>query len=314
MKTIMNIAKFFVLSLWLVVLVFLASLVYSGTIGDQLDKLSNYFRDHDDLSQIAESNEESKYHSGLYYLYQDTWNTPSPVISAVLSVAIPNWIDIDTIFQMETEGAGEKRQHLIRHKYYALFDVVDEHLYALAESEETKPEDSFLQKELLPRAFREHMKEERVQLPIIAINWIKQKEDSVKQDKLKNRLTDTFFVLLVLGAFGSLIFLIRDFLQQQENTRITAYAFRPFFGMLLAMAVFLLDLLSHSIISTSNIEELRVEPLYLLGFSAGLLSEQAYEIIHVKAQNVLKKYQSHEVIEPQKTAPDDSQSRTDLES
>jgi hypothetical protein len=45
------------------------------------------------------------------------------------------------------------------------------------------------------------------------------------------------------------------------------------------MAMFVLDVLAHSVVSTSDILKVRHETLYILALSSGLLSEQAYEVV-----------------------------------
>ena len=66
---------------------------------------------------------------------------------------------------------------------------------------------------------------------------------------------------------------------------LSDYIFRPILGIFLAVAVFVVDILAHSIISTSSILEIRYEPLYILALGAGLLSETAYAWVRRNADS-----------------------------
>jgi hypothetical protein len=59
----------------------------------------------------------------------------------------------------------------------------------------------------------------------------------------------------------------------------------------LALAVFVVDILGHSLISTADILQIRHETLYVLALAAGLLSEQAYNVLLGKASDALNQFQ-----------------------
>jgi hypothetical protein len=54
-------------------------------------------------------------------------------------------------------------------------------------------------------------------------------------------------------------------------------------GCLLAVAMFVVDIAAHTLISSSNIFSVRHETLYLLSFAAGLMSERAYLAVDSRA-------------------------------
>lgn len=286
MEKVKYILKGLTLLIWIVVLVYFSALVTSQKVPGLLERSTNHL---DGLFQGASeiNNMEGISGTGLAYLYEFNSFTKYTVLSATLNKAIPNWIDVETIFI--DQNGKPCSVDAIRSYYYALFDVIDEHLIAIVQNPDLDPDRSTFNQDLVPSIFRKHMTDGKVNLPEIAVNYIKNQRVVDDTAKLREQLVATFFILLVLGAFGSLVFLIKDFLSKEDSTNCVSYIFRPILGMFLAMAIFFIDMLAHSIISASAIEQLRVEPLYILGFSAGLLSEQAYEIIKNKAENSLNK-------------------------
>ncbi len=95
---------------------------------------------------------------------------------------------------------------------------------------------------------------------------------------------------MVLGAFGSLIFLIMDYIKLRNSSSIEAYIIRPIMGCLLAVAMFVVDIAAHTVISEANIFSVRHETLYLLAFAARLLSEQAYQAVDNRESTTFKSF------------------------
>jgi hypothetical protein len=94
-------------------------------------------------------------------------------------------------------------------------------------------------------------------------------------------LTDTGIIVIVIGAFGSVLFLVRGAVSMGERENTTAltiedFLFRPCLGALLAVAFLIADIVTHALISTGNLLQLRPESMYGLALAAGLLSEVAY--------------------------------------
>jgi hypothetical protein len=56
------------------------------------------------------------------------------------------------------------------------------------------------------------------------------------------------------------------------------------------VAVFIVDILANSVISSASLYEIRYEPLYLLALGAGLLSEKAYGVIRLRIDTAFAKY------------------------
>lgn len=88
----------------------------------------------------------------------------------------------------------------------------------------------------------------------------------------------------MLGALGSIIFLIREHIDPKKETPIRSYFYKPIFGILLAIATFVVNLSVNGLASTARVEDLRTEGILLLAFAAGLLSDQTYERL-TKAAN-----------------------------
>jgi hypothetical protein len=117
--------------------------------------------------------------------------------------------------------------------------------------------------------------------------WASHERTRAEQRRMRAALIDAFLLLTVIGGFGSLIFLMRDYIQEQALCMGT-YVFRPLLGVFLAIAIFTLDVLAHAIISAASVLELRHEPLYVLALAAGLLSEEAYKFIKRRSEQAFE--------------------------
>jgi hypothetical protein len=129
----------------------------------------------------------------------------------------------------------------------------------------------------IPRAFLPPEGEIAISipLPLEAIDWLDgyqtRRDDYLKLLERMNQ----FFVLMVLGAFGSLVFLTERYIKCMEPP-VAAFFFRPILGMFLALAMYIVHLASHAVVSSANYREMRLETMYFLAFVSGLLSEKVY--------------------------------------
>lgn len=71
---------------------------------------------------------------------------------------------------------------------------------------------------------------------------------------------------------------------------LSAYLFRPVLGAFLAVAIFIIDIVAHSIVSTAEITKIRHETLFVLALAAGLLSDHAYDMINTRSKLALEKW------------------------
>ena len=101
----------------------------------------------------------------------------------------------------------------------------------------------------------------------------------------------TLLLTLSMGALGSLIYITRDYFSRESQKPFSWYLFRPFLGMVTAIAVFVLAKAGQLTISDAGVTEGVAENLnpYFISFLAiisGLLSEQATEKIRAAGSSV----------------------------
>lgn len=225
-----------------------------------------------------------------YHAYSDY---PPPIENVILTLfdgfsfstnLVPNPTEVKAEFKKEF--MYQQREAL------GLFSKIDHRLNAAASDISVDPEDIVLRPlEVVPTDWRSlidpTIKEKEIKLPIEVVNWVKLKRKELSYIQSRDSLTNTFVLLMVLGAFGSLIFLIRDYIKAEGSSSVEAYIFRPVLGCLLAVAMFVVDIAAHTVISGASIFSIRHETLYLLAFAAGLLSEQAYLAVDTQASTAL---------------------------
>lgn len=214
----------------------------------------------------------------------------SPPIGLVVDKLItePSWEDRDIKPKKYDEGTNIERwkkdqfQYLFKRVHQRLSSYVNDPTLDLS-----KIEIGF--SDIIPESWFRNKKDRQriIKLPKEAILWVKAERDIVDFRNERLALINTFIILMVLGAFGSLIFLTRDYIHAEESVGLASYIFRPVLGMFLAVSMFVIDIAAHTLISSSDIFKIRHETLYLLAFAAGLLSEQAYLLVNKKANEAL---------------------------
>ena len=215
--------------------------------------------------------------------------TPPPIESVVDSlVKNPSWISEERIHV----PANEDPERWKREQYQTLFQRIAQNLQAIAYDENIDPHTLKLSfAELIPDSLiaSDADKDMSVKeaLPTEAINWILQERKRIRSRAEARKLVDTFGLLMVIGAFGSLIFLTRDYIVSHKRVGMAAYIFRPILGMFLAVSMFILDMAAQTLISEAEVYQIRHETLYLLALAAGLLTEKAYFILNLKATDAI---------------------------
>jgi|GEM_PF-2433503 hypothetical protein len=215
--------------------------------------------------------------------------TPPPIESVADSlVKDPSWISEERIHV----PANEDPERWKREQYQTLFQRIAQNLQAIAYDKNIDPHTlklSFAQ--LIPDSLIASDADKdmsvRAPLPAEAINWVLQERKRIKSRAEARKLVDTFGLLMVIGAFGSLIFLTRDYIVSRKRVSMAAYIFRPILGMFLAVSMFILDMAAQTLISEAEIYQIRHETLYLLALAAGLLTEKAYFILNLKATDAI---------------------------
>jgi hypothetical protein len=190
--------------------------------------------------------------------------------------------------------------------YENLFYIVAKRLEAIADFSPEVSVGSNLKvsNNIMPLKFRamkptiSEFKEQEIELPLEAVLWVKARQASTTARKSQINFLDLFILLIILGGFGSWIYLVRRHIDPLIKVDLYEYFYRPPLGMTLAIAVFIVNITLHSFVSTSNINEVRRETLILLAFTAGLLTDKTYEFIekatgeklgHKKLEDELKR-------------------------
>lgn len=163
------------------------------------------------------------------------------------------------------------------------FRVIDAKLNALVLLDEGDLNRLKISNDIIPGGFRlENFQTKEFELPREAIDWIKRQQ--VKQQQLA--IADTVILLMVLGSLGSIIFLLRQHIDDPGKLPIRAYVYKPIFGMLLALSSFIVGVGVDSLLTESaSVEEIKVEGLLILAFGSGLLSEQVYAFLENQVYN-----------------------------
>ncbi|MEG4252796.1 hypothetical protein [Microcoleus sp. Pol10D4] len=216
-----------------------------------------------------------------------TFIPPISIVLDRLQVSV-NWRDADEIDQANGDNRGAPNSN----EYNALFDIVAKRLEAIADfSPEVSVSSNFkINNNIIPLKFRatnvetgsqkfQKFQEQEIDLPVEAILWVKARQASATARKSQISFLDLFILLLILGGFGSWIYLVRRHIDPSIKVDLYEYFYRPPLGMTLAIAVFIVNISLHSFVSTSNINQVRRETLILLAFAAGLLSDKTYEFI-----------------------------------
>jgi hypothetical protein len=214
-------------------------------------------------------------------MYQMAREHPPPV-RAVLDAIAPTWREV---YDCTNTAAGGKYTELFRRIENQLSEMADGD--ALLDPSKTYA----LQSDLLPKELFPGDKGSRLlEVPESARAWI-DAERARRGDRARQyKLVDTFVLLAVIGAFGSLTYLIRGYLEDKGELPIRNYAFRPVFGIFMAMGMFAIAALAHALVSKASILEIRHEPLYILALAAGLLSERAYGALEARLGRAIEVY------------------------
>ncbi len=294
---------------WILLLIFLAGLAAAGKASESVMSIINradkFFNQVELYLMPSEKDkatpEPIQGPSPLQHLdnYKAYYEYPPP-IEAVIHQMIkkPSWgeINLGKAYDNRKDKSVEKpsdKKEWIKDQYYQLFGSITSKLQAVA-SDQNFDIAQPIESPVIPDVFRKLSepsvtKAQTINLTREGVAWIKEERMRREARQQRYALVDSFFLLMVIGAFGSLIFLSKDFIEHQEATSISSLIFRPILGMFLAMAVFIVSMFGHALISTADILKIRTETLYLLALAAGMLSEQAYELVKQRASAALDK-------------------------
>jgi hypothetical protein len=119
-------------------------------------------------------------------------------------------------------------------------------------------------------------------------DWIKNERVNRLDNRSKNSFIDLTIIIIAFGAFGSLLYLTKVFIENKHDN-IAMYIFRPFLGMFLGLSTFMVYMFTHVLVSSSSVYNIRKESLYVLALASGLVSEQAYSVVVTRAKQILDK-------------------------
>jgi hypothetical protein len=241
-----------------------------------------------DGSTVLEQYIQTKYRG-----QSETSVPPIAVVLDRLQVSV-NWRDAKEIDSANGPNVGAPTWN----DYCNLFDIAAKRLEAIADfSPEVSVGNTLkISNNIMPSRFRstdveirsadgkqlqkfQKFQEQDIDLPVEAALWVKARQAAIAARKSQISFLDLFILLIILGGFGSWIYLVRRHINPNIPVDLSEYFYRPPLGMALAIAVFIVNLTVHSFVSTSNITEVRRETLILLAFAAGLLSDKTYDFI-----------------------------------
>lgn len=179
-----------------------------------------------------------------------------------------------------------RENNLNKSDYIALFEIIEKNLLAISLDNLQDVNNLKISNGILPYKFKfskDKFVVRDVPLPIEAKNWVISERDR----RAELRLVDTFFIVIILGALGSIIFLIREHMFSEDSIDVKLYFYRPTFGMLLAVGTFVFSISLNGLFSEGKIEDVKTNSFFCLAFIAGLLSESTYESLRNKAQERL---------------------------
>lgn len=303
-ELISNLVRGTILCSWMLVLALVALFSLKDTLSEAMIETISENLDTNNLwspldryyDEVAESNSDQPCPSVSemeYYLGYSNQENPVP-LSATLNQVEPQW-EAKWLYKKEGTKANEVitcdylEAEQVLNRYEEIRGTAIAELRAIASEENLDIKTAKIDKSAIFRA--KNVQPELIDLPKAAKSWLKRERALLKQNQESLALLSTFMRLSILGAFGAIIFLIRDFTTPEGKTKpISTYLFRPFLGVFLAIAVFVVDIMAHSVISTASILQIRPEPLYILALAAGLLSERVYDAIQNKVQVAIDEY------------------------
>lgn len=200
-----------------------------------------------------------------------TGRGPMAPVSTVLDAMWPKWDSMPP-------DADARLPEIWVEDWMRSFRLVETWLAELASRDDEAGRIYTVSSETVPAPLRDYINYTQfTTLPRTAVIWIEaQRAAAADTTKLFN-LTDTGIIVIVIGALGSVLFLVNTTVTTGGNAlTVENFLFRPLLGALLAVAFLIADIVTHAVVSTGNILQVRRESMYGLALAAGLLSEVAY--------------------------------------
>jgi len=187
-----TIAKGITLALWLFLLGFGALLAINGRASEII---LNYFKGWD--GGALHDTKTPQTPSGLLKAFQARMDNPPP-IAALLEACLQKWT-------VKTESRSDE-------DYTTLFRRTSDRLRACVDDPQFDTTSSKISTDFVSSAFRDPGLPSDIPLTLELKTWIANQKDLAKTNASRTSLVDTFVLLIIIGAFGSLIFLTRDYM------------------------------------------------------------------------------------------------------
>lgn len=280
-----SLIKLIIVLIWIVTSVGLGVLAAYGNAFVNINNIAaDYFQSNREKKMLPNDH----YLTPVEYLslYNSKYEHPAPidtVLDAIISE--PCWADVSYDNSTYTYYSGIS----LNSNYVALFDKIRNTLISYSNLKDIELDRKKISITVPVALKYEATIKTNVLLPQQAINWIKEQKIINSKAAKRYEMFDKILLLMSLGAFGSVIYIIRCLNTKGNDTPISLYVLQPFLGAFLAIAVYITIGIAHTAISTSDISQMRQELLYVASFGAGLISEQTYSIIISRLKIILSK-------------------------
>ena len=276
-----------IIFIWLLLLGILSTLAVGGNISRLVEISSETMENlipvdsslkvpgKDNCILSSEKNSDEFINPSLYlreYIcnkYTGKFLEEVPPIGSTLDLLQVNvsWRDLEQIKNSFNDSSSRKYnpQDYTKENFNTLFQIIEAKLIALAANDIQDINSLTIGNDILPAKFRftasDKFNIKEFPIPVEAKNWV----ISERHQRKRLQLVDTFVLLIILGAFGSIIFLVSEHMRNEDEIEIKSYIFRPIFGILLAIATFIISVSINGLTSTARIEDIRTENHFLAG-------------------------------------------------
>jgi hypothetical protein len=285
--------KGLILFVWIILLVIAAG---NAGYGDAYKRIYNFNAEciaKVELKEAIRDNNDSPIE--FLRLYKNEYYNPPPLETIIDKVyGEYDWSSHKILHSYSDNTNNVMRFRYLKGQYYDLFRKMHNKLNMFVDNVDVLPGNAKLDILIPEHIFGKYVSKE-TRIPNEAIKWIQDERHNKKETKERNAIIDLSIIVLSFGAFGSLIFLTKEYMENIIDYSIATYIFRPFLGMFLGLSMFIIYLIANSIITTSEIYNIRKESLYILSLSAGLMSEHAYAVLYYKSRQMLDKLKKEKV-------------------
>lgn len=284
-----RITKGMLLALWIPILIVLAVTAASNNAAPAITKMVDGIFSSDTTQKSPNKIKKDTSPSNILEEYLSFQRMSGLPIRAVLNFFVTDWQRFNMADKYPHKSSSEDEiDDWVFTEYILLFDSIRDELNEIAAYYDLDPKEAAIDAQLFSIYGPDRLKDQKPKLPATVINWIQWERERLLSKKAKEELIDRLLLVTVLGAFGSMVFLTRDYITMRDTPAgLSAYIFRPVLGMFLALATFVVNVMAYTVLAEGRVDQIRSETLYILAFTAGLLSEQVYKSLGKKAKIAL---------------------------